>query len=162
MNNLTTQRIMQPTLAEIRADKERFPRLLRLDRESAIKQLNAILLMAFTYRNQPSDVHTISMMSSNLYELLLLDEYNIGTKYISMEEIHRVVRKAALGQGKEMYGVSVSSVFQAIADYCKGEGKTAQEQAVREHQHLIEANRQKLIGPMIDRYSQTIGKGGIK
>jgi hypothetical protein len=88
-------------------------------------------------------------MSSSLIDILLEDDFNIGTKYISFEEIKRVVKKAVLGQGKEMFGISVSSIFQAIADYCKGEGRMASKQATE-----IAARQRELkdaiIAPMIE------------
>lgn len=128
MNQLTTQ-TGQATLVDIRTDNKKFPRLHSYKREEAIGQMNIIILMAFQFRGQSADVSTITQMSASLIDILLEDEYGIGTKFLSFEEIKRVVRKAVLGQGKEMFGISVSSIFQALADYCKGEGKEADKRA---------------------------------
>ena len=145
------------SLVEIRADNKRFPRLHSYRREDAVNQMNIIILMAFQYRGQQADVQTIQLMSSSLIEILNEDEYGIGTKYLSFEEIKRVVRQAALGQSKEMYGISVSSIFQALADYCKNEGKAADKEA-----KLIAAKekemRNSIIAPMIQGYADSMIK----
>ena len=148
MNQLTTIPDAKATLVEIRTDNKRFPRLHTYRREDAISQMNMIIMMAFQFRGQQADTQTILLMSASLIDILNEDEYGIGTKYLSFEEIKRVIRKAALGQSKEMYGISVSSLFQALADYCKGEGRMADKQAkeVVSHQREI---RNSIIAPMI-------------
>lgn len=147
----------QATLVDIRTDSKTFPRLHTYDRQEAIGQMNIILLMAFQYRGQQADAYTINQMSASLIELLIEDEYSLGMKYLTFEEIKRIVRKAALGQGKEMYGISVSSIFQALADYCKGEGKMASQQA----RVILEQKRElarAIVAPMIDSYANTLIK----
>lgn len=148
MNQLTTIPAEKATLVEIRTDNKRFPRLHSYRKEDAIAQMNMIIIMAFQFRGQQADAQTIMQMSASLIEILNEDEYGIGTKFLSFEEIKRVVRKAALGQSKEMYGISVSSLFQALADYCKGEGRMANQQAreIASHQREI---RDSIIAPMI-------------
>ena len=155
MNNLTTQQPAKATLVEIRADNKRFPRLYTYPREEAVNQMNMIIVMAFQLRGQQADVQTILQMSATLIDILNEDEYAIGTKYLSFEEIKRVIRRASLGQGREMYGISVSSLFQALADYCKGEGKMANKQAkeiVLKQRYI----RNAIIAPMLQGYSQDI------
>lgn len=148
MNQLTTIPEGKATLVEIRTDNKRFPRLYTYRREDAIGQMNMVIMMAFQFRGQSADAQTIMQMSASLIDILLDDEYGIGTKYLSFEEIKRVIRKAVLGQSKEMFGISVSSLFQALADYCKGEGRMADKQAkeVVFHQREI---RNSIIAPMI-------------
>lgn len=148
MNQLTTIPEGKATLVEIRTDNKRFPRLYTYRREEAIAQMNMVIMMAYQFRGQQADTQTIVLMSSSLIDILLDDEYGIGTQYLSFEEIKRVIRKAALGQSKEMFGISVSSLFQALADYCKGEGRMADKQAkeVVSHQREI---RNSIIAPMI-------------
>lgn len=148
MNQLTTIPAEKATLVDIRTDNKRFPRLHTYRREDAIAQMNMIIMMAFQYRGQQADTQTIILMSSSLIDILNEDEYGIGTKFLSFEEIKRVVRKAALGQSKEMYGISVSSLFQALADYCKGEGRMANQQA-REIAANQREMRISIIAPMI-------------
>ena len=117
------------SLVEIRIDDKKFPRLYTYSREDAVYQMNMVIMMAFQFRGQQADAMTIHQMSISLIDILNEDEYGIGTKFLSFEEIKRVVRKAVLGQGREMYGISVSSLFQALADYCKGEGRMADKEA---------------------------------
>ena len=157
MNQLTTIPAEKATLVDIRTDNKRFPRLYTYKREDAIAQMNMVIMMAFQFRGQQADVQTIMQMSATLIEILNEDEYGIGTKYLTMEEIKRVVKRAALGQGKEMYGISVSSLFQALADYCKGEGRMADQQAkevVAKRRDL----KNSIIAPMIESMAQLMGK----
>lgn len=150
MNNLVKCPTEKATLVDIRTDSKKFPRLYTYSREDAVRQMNIIILMAFQFRGQQADVQTITQMSHSLIEILNEDEYGIGTKYLTFEEIKRIVRKAALGQGREMYGISVSSIFQALADYCKGEGKMADKEAkeIASRQNDIEL-RKAIIAPLI-------------
>lgn len=156
MNQMTTQP-EKATLVDIRTDNKRFPRLYTYKREVAIAQMNMVIMMAFQFRGQQADVQTIMQMSATLIEILNEDEYGIGTKYLTMEEIKRVIKRAALGQGKEMYGISVSSLFQALADYCRGEGRMADQQAkevVAKRRDL----KNSIIAPMIESMAQLMGK----
>lgn len=152
MNEIATTTGNRATLVEIRTDNKRFPRLHTYRREEAVSQMNMIIMMAFQYRGQQADLQTIIQMSSSLIEILNDDEYGIGTRYLSFEEIKRVVKKAALGQGKEMYGISVSSLFQALADYCKGEGRMADKEA-RQIATKQKEIRNAIIAPMLQGYS---------
>jgi hypothetical protein len=151
MNALTTQ--TQSSLVEIRTDDKRFPRLYKYSREEAVNQMNMIIMMAFQFRGQQADAMTIFQMSSSLVDILNEDEYGIGTRFLSFEEIKRVVRKAALGQGREMYGISVSSLFQALADYCKGEGRMADIEA-KEIASRRKSLRDSIIAPMVDSMAE--------
>ena len=157
MNQLATIPAEKATLVDIRSDNKRFPRLYTYKREDAIAQMNMVIMMAFQFRGQQADVQTIMQMSTTLIEILNEDEYGIGTKYLTMEEIKRVIKRAALGQGKEMYGISVSSLFQALADYCKGEGRMADQQAkevVAKRRDL----KNSIIAPMIESMSQLMAR----
>ena len=152
MNQLATIPAEKATLVDIRTDNKRFPRLHSYRREDAIGQMNMIVMMAFQFRGQQADAQSIFQMSASLIDILNEDEYGIGTKFLSFEEIKRVIRKAALGQGKEMYGISVSSLFQALADYCKGEGKMADKQA-KEIAHRMAETKDAIMASMIQGYS---------
>jgi hypothetical protein len=119
-------------------------------------------MMAFQYRGQQADVQTIMQMSASLIDILLEDEYGIGTKYLSFEEIKRVIRRASLGQGREMYGISVSSLFQALADYCRGEGRSADKEAKEVVARQREV-RNSIIAPMIQgRIEEMLNHSKIK
>jgi len=152
MNQLTSIPAEKATLVDIRTDSKRFPRLHAYMRKDAINQMNLIIIMAFQFRGQQADVATITQMSSSLIDILNDDEYGIGTKYLSFEEIKRVVRKSVLGQGKEMYGISVSSIFQALADYCKGEGRMADKEA-KEIASRQKELKMSIIAPFLQGYT---------
>lgn len=155
MNALTTQ--TQSSLVEIRTDDKRFPRLYKYSREEAVNQMNMIIMMAFQFRGQQADAKTIFQMSSSLIDILNEDEYGIGTRFLSFEEIKRVIKKAALGQSREMYGISVSSLFQALADYCKGEGRSADIEA-KEIASKRKSLRDSIIAPMVDSMAELMIK----
>lgn len=162
MNNLTTQQPAKATLVEIRTDNKRFPRLHSYRREDAIAQMNMIIMMAYQFRGQNADTQTIVQTSSSLIDILSEDEYGIGTKYLSFEEVKRVIRKAVLGQSKEMFGISVSSLFQALADYCKGEGRMADKEA-KEIAFKQREIRDAIIAPMIQGHiEEMLGNGKIR
>lgn len=152
MNQLTSIPAERATLIDIRTDNRRFPRLYTYRREEAVTQMNVIILMAFQLRGQHADVQTIMQMSSSLIDILNDDDYGIGTKYLSFEEIKRVVKKAALGQAREMYGLSVSSLFQVLADYCRGEGLMADKEA-RKIAFKRKEIRESIIAPLLQGYS---------
>jgi hypothetical protein len=154
---MTTVPAERATLVDIRTDNRKFPRLHTYRREDAIAQMNMIIMMAFQYRGQQADAQTIFQMSSSLIDILNEDEYGIGTRFLSFEEIKRVVKKAALGQSREMYGISVTSIFQALADYCKGEGRMADKEA----KEIVSKQRelkQAIIAPMIQGYVDSMVK----
>jgi len=156
MNEIATTG-QRATLVDIRTDNKRFPRLHTYRREEAVGQMNMIIMMAFQLRGQQADVQTIMQMSSSLIEILMDDEYGIGTRFLSFEEIKRVVKKAALGQSREMYGLSVSSLFQVLADYCKGEGRMADKEA-KEIASRQREMKQAIIAPMIQGYVESMIK----
>ena len=156
MNDLVTQQ-GKNSLVEIRTDDKRFPRLYKYSREEAVNQMNMIIMMAFQFRGQQADAMTIFQMSSSLVDILNEDEYGIGTRFLSFEEIKRVIKKAALGQGREMYGISVSSLFQALADYCKGEGRMADIEA-KEIASRRKSLRDSIIAPMVDSMAELMIK----
>jgi hypothetical protein len=156
MNEIATTG-QRATLVDIRTDNKRFPRLHTYRREEAVGQMNMIIMMAFQLRGQQADVQTIMQMSSSLIEILMDDEYGIGTRFLSFEEIKRVVKKAALGQSREMYGLSVSSLFQVLADYCKGEGRMADKEA-KEIASRQREMKQAIIAPKIQGYVESMIK----
>ena len=148
MNEIATTG-QKATLVDIRTDNRKFPRLHTYRREDAIAQMNMIIMMAFQYRGQQADAQTVIQMSSSLIEILNEDEYGIGTRFLSFEEIKRVIRRASLGQSREMYGISVSSLYQALADYCKGEGRMADKEA-KEIAAKQRELKNSIIAPMLE------------
>ena len=60
----------EASLVEIRTDNKKFPRLHTYRREEAVNQMNIIILMAFQFRGQQTDVATITQMSNSLVDIL--------------------------------------------------------------------------------------------
>lgn len=143
------------SLVEIRTNNKLFPRLHTYRREEAVSQMSIVILMAFQLRGQQSDSGSISQMAMTLVDILLEDEYGIGTQYLTFEEIKRTVKRSALGQGREMFGVSVSSIYQALADYCKGEGRQADQEA-KEIVARQREMRRSIIAPMLQGYAEEL------
>ena len=125
-NTLQVHTGADASLLEVRSDKERFPRLCSYPREQAIYLMLQEVMLAFQMKNQSADRSTLMFIATNLVDELNADYDHLGTKYITFEEIHRVIRKAVLGQAKEMYGLSFASIYAAIVDYIKGEGTEIQ------------------------------------
>lgn len=133
-NKLTTTRPgTQVSVQDMRRDTRRFPRINTLPRERAEEELKVIVSQAFLYRGQDADPNNVSFITTNLMDELLADYDGIGTKYISMAEISRVIKKTILTD--EMYGISVASLYKAIRKYCEGEGHEAEEQIRGRIQH---------------------------
>ena len=133
-----TQENAELSLVEIRLDKLRFPRLVRIPRETAALQLHGIITEALTFRGQEASEETVAFMASSLYDLLIQDEEGIGLKYITLEEIRREIRAAALGCRREIYGVHVSSIYGVLRDYALGAGHQAEEAARRRAKYAEE------------------------
>lgn len=129
MNNKLTTKRSQPaevSIVDMRRDTRRFPRISTYTKERATEEMKVIVSQAFLYRGQVADPSNVLFISSALVDELLADYDGIGTKHISFAEISRVIKKTILTE--EMYGISVASLYKAIAKYCKGEGHEAEEQ----------------------------------
>ncbi len=118
------------SLVDIRKQPERFPRLGKVSFPEAMVRMQSIIHMASMYMRADLDKDSITFMAQALITELLEDK-KYGAQYISFEEISRAVKKAVLRQGKEMYGLSVSSLYACIIDYIKTEGHEADQQAKR-------------------------------
>ena len=114
-NELTIFEGKQPTLLEIRMDSKKYPRLCRIDRNDAIRKMTIIVNTAMMYRGQTADATGVSLISSSLVDELLAEE-KYGAKFLSIEEIAIIVKKAVLET--DIY-VSVSTIYRAVLDYCK-------------------------------------------
>lgn len=148
-NELTTQ-VQQPSLLEIRMDSKRFPRLCRIPKEDATKAMAKIVSQAFLYRGQTADPNAIGFTASSLVDELLSEE-KWGAKYLSFEEISRIVKKAVLES--DIY-ISVSSLYKVIIEYCKGEGTRVQQEAAAIKKRQEEDSiRNSVVAPMLQAYT---------
>ena len=127
-SNISTKVKKSVTLYEMRTDSRRFPRLVSMPSAAAIEQLARIVATAFMYNGKATDENNVIFIATSLYNEMMTDEYSLGMKYISMAEVEYVIKKSLLGQGTELFGISVVSLYKAIAEYCKGEGHIAEKE----------------------------------
>ena len=140
----------QPSLLEIRMDSKKYPRLCRYSKEDADREMAAIVSKAFLYRGQTSDPSVIGFTASALVDELL-DEDKYGAKYLSFEEISRIIKKAVL---ESDIFISVSSLYKVILDFCKGEGTRIQQEAsALKRKQDEESLRNSVVAPMLQAYT---------
>ena len=140
----------QPTLLEIRMDSKKYPRLCRYSKEEADRAMVKIVSQAILYRGQNMEASTISFTASSLVDELLAEE-KYGAKYLSIEEIAIIVKKAVLET--DIY-ISVSTLYRAILDFCKGEGsRINQEAATLKRKQDEESLRNSVVAPMLQAYT---------
>lgn len=120
-----------PAPVEMRADVHAYPRLKTLG-DAALPGMVAIVLRAMVYRGQKANDEDAALTAANLLDELIADRDKLRTDLLCLSEIWYAVRKAVLGQrkdGKEMYGVNVASLYMAITDYVRTEGRDAHKMA---------------------------------
>lgn len=109
------------SLVDIRRNSTRYPRLCRIPREEAVPQMAMVVHQAFLYKGHHADPTTIRFIASSLVDELVADNEKVGTKWISMAEIARVVKKAVLTD-ENFVSVSVASLYKVVVGYARGEG----------------------------------------
>lgn len=151
------------SIQEIRANAKKHPRLCQYSRTEAVARMTQVVLTAYQFRNQSTDEDSILFMANNLVDELAADMDGIGSKYITFEEINRAVKKAILGQGREMFGISFASLYAAITDYIKGEGHRI-DRELRDSRRASEQKSLKdsIIAPMLTAYSGALLKHSTK
>lgn len=117
-------------LVAIRKDPVTFPRISATSREDASKKMERLVYAAFLYRNQGTTKAIITFTASALVDEIMAD-CHFGLQTLSWMEIGMVIRRAVLGGAKELYGVSVSSLYAALVDYARTEGHEASKVATR-------------------------------
>ena len=119
-------------LVEIRRHPELYPRIKTTPDEEAVNKMTTMGYAAFLYRGQDATTTTIRFIANALVAEIKADtKFGLGS--LSWEEIGRTIRLAVLGGGKEMYGVSVASLYAALVDYAKTEGHDAERRASQTH-----------------------------
>lgn len=115
-------------LVEVRRDAVTFPRISATPKEEAVKKMIALVYAAFLYRGQEIVPEKVRFIASALVDEILADPH-FGLPTISWMEIGMVIRRAVLGGAKELYGVSVASLYSALVEYAKTEGHEASKKA---------------------------------
>jgi len=119
-------------LVAIRRDPVAFPRINATPRDQAIVKMFPLVYAAFLYRGQEASQETLQFIAQALVDEIMADTH-YGLQTLSWMEIGMVIRKAVLGGGKELYGVSVSTLYAALVDYAKTEGHEASKRAAQSH-----------------------------
>lgn len=115
-------------LVEVRRDAVTFPRISATPKEEAVKKMIALVYAAFLYRGQEIVPEKVRFIASALVDEILADPH-FGLPTLSWMEIGMVIRRAVLGGAKELYGVSVASLYSALVEYAKTEGHEASKKA---------------------------------
>lgn len=114
-------------LVAVRKDPVSFPRISATPRDQAVKRMTRIVYAAYLYRNQEIVPDMVRFTAT-----ALVDEINADTRYglrsISWAELGMVVREAVLA--RDIYGISVASLYAALVDYAKTEGHEAARKAL--------------------------------
>lgn len=142
------------TLVDIRMDSARFPRIKSLAMQSAVGQLERVILTAYTYTGRPAPEDRCRMVAIALYNEIVADKKRIGTGNITVDEVAHAVKSAILNADGDVY-INISFLYKAVCAYALGEGHDAQETANRIHT----AQRQKALaastaGTMLEVYTQ--------
>ena len=132
-NEVTTAEMPQYTLVaynpgtdlvSVRRDPVAYPRINATNRDEAIARMAKMVYAACLYRNQATTKAVVSFTATALVDEILADQ-QFGLPSLSWMEIGMVIRRAVLGGAKELYGVSVSTLYAALVDYARGEGHEA-------------------------------------
>ena len=115
-------------LVAIRKDPVGFPRISATPRDEAIAKMARIVYASFLYRNQATTKEVITFTATALVDEIMAD-CHFGLQTLSWMEIGMVIRRAVLGGAKELYGVSVASLYSALVEYAKTEGHEASKKA---------------------------------
>lgn len=139
------------SLVQIRLDQKNYPRIKNMPYQQVIKDLAGVVGTAFMYTGRYANEQDVAFIATNLYQELMSDEQGLGTSNISIAEIGRCIKRSVLGQGKEMFGISVASLYTIIADYCKGEGHIACKEIEKMSQdQRMQELKQSAVGALID------------
>lgn len=111
-------------LVEIRRDPVTYPRINATARPDAINRMVRLVFAAFLYRGQEPDPDKVTFIATALVDEIMADPH-YGLFTLSWMEIGMVIRRAVLGGARELYGVSVATLYEALVDYAKGEGHDA-------------------------------------
>ena len=141
-------------LLECRRDPVRHPRLCYFNQAEAADRLRPILLKAYLYRGQKPDDEVVAFTANELAGELLRDADGLGLHALSIDEVAYVVRKAVLGQGGELYGITIASLYRSLADYAKGEGHALQVEAER----TAKAAEGSTVADFIESAAETFAK----
>lgn len=115
-------------LVEVRKNPRKFPRVVDTPTSTAVRQMTKYVYAALLYKGQSMAAEAVAFTAKALVEEIANDNH-YGLRSISWAEVGRAIRLAVLGGDGGMYGVSVSSLYQSLINYAKGEGHEAARKA---------------------------------
>lgn len=132
----------------VRADRARYPRVKDVTPAEGVTMMMQIVGCTQIYANRKTGKEELLAIARALYAELLADDFCKGTRYLAWVEIERAIRRGILGAGKEMYGISVSTLYQAILNYM--------DEVVTPAQRQMQQERKKVgvdVSAMCDTYA---------
>ena len=141
------------SLVDIRMDSQRFPRLKALLAPTAVRQLSAVIAMAYVYTGRPADEGKIRLLAGALHTELLADKRGLGTANITVDEVAHAVKDAILNADGDVF-INLAFIYRAVCNYAQGAGNDAQQEAYR---RTVAARQQALdrspVGAMLTTYA---------
>lgn len=151
-------------LVEVRMDATRFPRVRSTEPSRAIDNLRELVVSALLFRGLEQDQATVDFIAANLYGCMAQEGREVGMLELSWYEVARVIRRAALDGS--LIGVSVSSLYGLLRDYCLNEGHDAdaKAKAIRAERsaHKLTPGQQAYINAMAGAFEKAHKVGGQK
>ena len=135
-------------LVEVRSNEVKFPRIGKTEPAQAYILMKEIIIDAYMYRGQMADEEMVNFTAANLVAELTDPHNGYGMQNLSWYEIARAIKRSLLGMGKEMYGISVASLYNACLEYTKGEGHDAEKKVV-----------DRVVAPKLPEEMQTLIDG---
>lgn len=115
------------TALEIRMNSDRFPRIAAIEKGQCTAALARIITAGFLLLGQNPEPAKVKFMASTLQELFA-EEEAWGLKYITVQEVARVVKNAVLTDST-ITTLSPAVIYREMVKYAKGEGALLQKKA---------------------------------
>ena len=151
-------------LVEVRLDPQRFPRVKATEPSKAIDNLRELVVAAILFRGLEQDQATVDFIAANLYGCMAQEGRDVGMLNLSWYEVARVIRRASLDGS--LIGVSVSSLYGLLRDYCLNDGhdadKNAQDIRAERRARKLTPGQQAYIDAMEGAFEKAHKVGGPK
>ena len=152
------------SLVEVRLDAQRFPRVKATEPGKAVENLRELVVAALLFRGLEQDQTTVDFIAANLYGSMAQEGRDVGMMELSWYEVARVIRRASLDGS--LIGVSVSSLYGLLREYCLGDGHDAdaKAKAIRAElsAHKLTPGQQAYIDAMAGAFVKGHKTGGPK
>lgn len=141
-------------LVEVRMDEKRFPRIAATPVEQAQLFTRQIVVSTFLVLGKVETPDNIDFIATTLYALIMQDDrYN--ARHLSWYEAGRAVRNAAVDG--ELYGISAATLFGAMLNYIRTEGKEVDRTA-----WIYKQQQQRALPPKVDAALDKIAEEVVK